>query len=288
MAVRKPHYLTAIVATLALALVAVALYNAFNPPDGPSVRRAGVVRVLAWNRDILRAEQMTTEDVREADLPLAMGTDLSDVARPGDERMLAGSVLRRSVLRGDLVRRSDLQSSRAPASRPTRFIEVDPAELEPYGPGRFISTTRTAAGGIFDEAPIVLAPPGTAPGRWTPEPIADGVRAAGVKAIRGKVADAVVPAGAKRLYAFHSKELTGPMDRAAFLLALAPAGAEEFYKTQMAEKGYRLMARNKALDGRGVAMVFSKAGGQYYYVNLHPTDKNTETKAVLMITRPVE
>jgi len=203
------------------------------------------------------------------------------VARPDDESMLIGAWCLRDVKAGDFVRERDVQPFGLPASRPAQAaIDLDPGELKSVGDGLFVSGTMTAVAGRFVDDPLELPTPASAPGASERRPLAS----VGLGAIGGKVADAEVPEGATRIYAFRRAVPGGQADTAAYLVPLDLPAAERFYTARLARAGYTLLGRGKTLRGNGVALVFAKAG-RNYFVNLHPADKKNRTKAVLVINR---
>lgn len=104
--------------------------------------------------------------------------------------------------------------------------------------------------------------------------------------ITGDIPDAVVPPGARRLYAFRHVAADRAADTCAYLIPMSLSAAEKFYKTQLAGKGYNLIVSIDAERPAGRIMTFAKDRRQYYYVNLHPTDNDNEVKAKLVIARP--
>lgn len=96
-------------------------------------------------------------------------------------------------------------------------------------------------------------------------------------------AGAVVPAGAEMTFGF--ARATGALHgwNLHLTVGMALPAVESFYRTKMAELGYKLSGRiSKSPDC--VELTFLRGGKESYWVNLRPADRENETLIILVIS----
>jgi hypothetical protein len=124
------------------------------------------------------------------------------------------------------------------------------------------------------------APPGD-PARWAEDPLA----AVNMQVLPQDPADAVPPPGAIRQGAFRHLLPDGASDVVRYVCPRTVPALEDFYRTRLAQAGFKLVSRTDRTPNDGVWLVFLRQG-QSYVVSLRPLAEGNEVGIVLVIARP--